>query len=59
MILNEAGIEDNSIFYAQWELNEKNPNTFDGIDSSMFMGIISLIILVSATVILKRNNGRA
>lgn len=59
MILNEAGIEDNSIFYAQWELNEKNPNTFDGIDSSMFMGIISLIILASATVILKRSNGRA
>jgi len=67
MILNEAGIENNSIFYAQWEENSaggagivepdiENPKTSDEIGTSIFMGIISLIGLVGATIYLKKKN---
>lgn len=60
MILNEAGIENNSIYYAQWEKEEENPKTFDGIKNSILIGSISLIILISATIYLtKRNKVRA
>ena len=51
---SEAGIEEDTIFYARWkqtiaggagiaEPDEENPNTFDGIGTSIFMGTISLI----------------
>ena len=60
MILNEAGIENNSIYYAQWEKEEENPKTFDGIKNSILIGSISLIILISAIIYLtKRNKVRA
>lgn len=35
---------------------EENPKTFDGIGSSIFMGTISLIGLVGATIYLKKKN---
>ena len=41
------------------ELEDENPNTFDGIGSSIFMLIISLIGLVWATIYLKKNKIRA
>jgi len=36
------------------KLAEENPKTFDGIISSILMGTISLIGLVSATIYLKK-----
>lgn len=52
MILNEAGIENNSVFYAQWEenidLQEEiiNPNTeYDG-NSGLIIFVISFIVLL-------------
>lgn len=62
---SEAGIEEDTIFYARWEKNsgggvpepeEENPKTFDGIGTSIFMGIISLIGLSGATIYLRRKN---
>ena len=51
---SEAGIEEDTVLYARWELEEENPKTFDGIGISIFMGTISLIGLVGATIYLKR-----
>ena len=68
---SEAGIEEDTIFYARWkqtsgggagiaEPEEENPKTFDGIRASIFMGTISLIGLVGATIyLLKKNKVRA
>ena len=67
---SEAGIEEDTIFYARWEKNssgggvpepeEENPKTFDGIGTSIFMGIISLIGLSGATIyLIKKNKVRA
>lgn len=64
---SEAGIEEDTIFYARWqessvggpgiaEPDEENPNTFDGIGTSIFMGIISLIGLVGTTIYLRKQN---
>jgi len=64
---SEAGIEEDTTFYARWEKNssggagtadidEENPKTFDGIGTSIFMGIISLIGLVGTTLYLKKKN---
>lgn len=68
---SEAGIEEDTIFYARWkqtsgggagtaEPEEENPETFDGIGTSIFMGTISLIGLVGVTIyLLKKNKVRA
>ena len=68
---SEAGIEEDTIFYARWkktssggtgtaEPEEENPKTFDGIGTSIFIGTISLIGLVGATIyLLKKNKVRA
>lgn len=56
MILNEAGIDRNMTFYAQWELEEENPQTFDSIGNSILIGAISLIGLVGTTIYLKKRN---
>ena len=64
---SEAGIEEDTIFYARWketsaggagiaEQDEENPNTFDGIGTSIFMGTISLIGFIGATIYLKKKN---
>ena len=64
---SEAGIEEDTIFYARWEENStggsgtaepdvENPKTFDGIGTSIFMGTISLIGLVGTTIYLKKKN---
>lgn len=53
---SEAGIESDMIFYARWEKVEANPKTFDGIGTSIFMGTISLIGLIGATIYLKKKN---
>lgn len=64
---SEAGIEEDTIFYARWqessvggpgiaEPDEENPNTFDAIGKSIFMGIISLIGLVGTTIYLRKQN---
>lgn len=62
---SEAGIEEDTTFYAKWEENstttpsipeEENPKTFDGIGSSIIMGTISLIGLVGTTIYLKKKN---
>ena len=51
---SEAGIEEDTTFYAKWELLEENPKTFDGIGNSIAMVIISLIGLVGATIYLRK-----
>lgn len=65
LILAESGIDSDMTFYAQWEETtsiapgepeEENPKTFDGIGTSIFMGTISLIGLVGATIYLKRKS---
>ena len=56
MILNEAGIDRNMTFYAQWEKEEKVPQTFDGITNSVLVATISLIGLVSAIYFQKKQN---
>lgn len=64
---SEAGIEEDTTFYARWEKNssggvgtsepeEENPKTFDGIGTSIFMGTISLIGLVGAIIYLRKEN---
>ena len=64
---SEAGIEEDTTFYARWEKNpsggvgtsepeEENPKTFDGIETSIFMGTISLIGLAGATIYLRKKN---
>ena len=75
---SEAGIEEDTTFYAKWEENsaiapsipeeknppspsiseEENPKTFDSIGTSIFMGIISFIGLIGATIYLKRKKAR-
>ena len=52
MILNEAGIDNNAVFYAQWEKDITNPQTFDDIGNNILMGTISLIGLIGTTVYL-------
>ena len=69
LILAESGIDSDMTFYAQWEETtsiapgepvEGNPKTFDGIGTSIFMGIISLIGLSGATIyLIKKNKVRA
>ena len=54
MILDEAGIDNNSVFYAQWEKDVKNPETFDGIGSSIVISIISLLGIISTILYLKK-----
>ena len=64
---SEAGIEEDITFYAKWQESsagggqpgiseEENPKTFDEIGNSIFMGTISLIGLVGATIYLKKRN---
>jgi len=53
---SETGIEEDTTFYAKWEFDGENPKTFDGIGTSIFMGTISLIGLVSGTIYLKKRN---
>lgn len=62
---SEAGFEEDTTFYAKWEETStgtttnpdvENPKTFDSIGSSIFMGTISLIGLVGATIYLKKRN---
>ena len=53
---SEAGIEEDTILYARWEVEEENPKTFDEIGTSIFMGTISLIGLIGATIYLKKRN---
>lgn len=62
---SEAGIEEDTIFYARWkktsgggvpEPEEENPKTFDGIGTSIFMVIISLIGVSGAIIYLRRKN---
>jgi len=65
---SEAGIEEDTIFYARWkeisggavvtEPEEENPKTFDGIGTSIYMGTISLIGLIGATIYLRRKKVR-
>ena len=54
---SEAGIDSDMTFYARWEKieTEENPKTYDGIVTSIFMGTISLIGLVGASLYLKNN----
>lgn len=53
---SEAGIEEDTVLYARWEFEEENPKTFDGIETTIFMGTVSLIGLVAATIYLKKKN---
>lgn len=53
---SEAGIEEDTTFYAKWELVEENPKTFDGIGTNIFMGIISLMGIVGATIYFRKRN---
>lgn len=53
---SEAGIEEDTILYARWEVEEENPKTFDEIETSIFIGTISLIGLIGATIYLKKRN---
>ena len=67
----EAGIEEDTTFYARWQANstgapgtaepdEEVPNTLDKIEKTIFIGIISLIGLVGATIyLIKKNKVRA
>lgn len=62
---SEAGIEGNTVFYARWEkssggsgvsdLDAENPKTFDGIKTTIFMGIFSLIGLIGVIIFLNKN----
>lgn len=65
MILNEAGIDNDMTFYAQWEKTavfvpsnpeEENPQTFDKIENNIIMGTMALIGLVGVTIYLKKRN---
>ena len=65
LILAESGIDSDMTFYAQWEETtsiapgepeEENPKTFDGIGTSIFMVIISLIGVSGATIYLRRKS---
>ena len=63
---SEAGIEEDMTFYARWKQTsssgagtaepEENPKTFDGIGTSMFMGIISLTGLVGSIIYIRKKN---
>ena len=53
MILNEAGIDSDMTFYAQWKLAEEVPQTFDTVGNSILIGIISLIGLFICLMCLK------
>ena len=54
MILNEAGIDNNSIYYAQWEKVEEVPKTFDKSGLSIIIASLSLLSLVGASLYLKK-----
>ena len=54
--LAEAGIDNDLTFYAQWKKEEENPKTFDKIESSIFIGIVSLIGVVGTIIYLKRRS---
>ena len=63
---SEAGIEEDTIFYARWKQTsssgagtaetEENPKTFDGIGTSMFIGIVSLTGLVGSIIYIRKKN---
>ena len=38
------------------ELEDENPNTYDSISNSVITGIIALIVLIGATIYLKRKS---
>ena len=70
MILNESGIDRDMTFYARWEENsvggagtaepeEENPNTYDGIESTILVSLLSFIGLVSISLYIKKDKGRA
>lgn len=67
---SEAGIEEDTIFYARWEENsdggagttesdEENPNTLDSIRYSIIMIILSIIGFIIATIYLNKNKEKA
>lgn len=53
---SEAGIEEDTTFYAKWELIEEVPKTIDNITSSIIIGTISLMGLVGATIYFRKRN---
>lgn len=75
MILNEAGIDSDMTFYAQWEEDEsilqeiedlqgtekiKNPDTGDNIMLFVGIGIVSLIGIIGVSIyLMKKNRKRA
>lgn len=59
MILNEAGIDNNSTFYAQWEKLSsipQVPQTFDGISKYILISLVTLISMFTITVYLKKES---
>lgn len=56
MLLNEAGIDRDMTFYAQWEKELVNPKTLDNIEISVFIGIFSLIGLIGSALYLNKIN---
>lgn len=57
--LAEAGIDNDMTFYARWEKQEKVPQTYDGIDKSILIAIISFCILICALLLFKIKSKRA
>ncbi len=56
MILNESGVDGDMTFYAQWDIDEENPETLDSIDGSILSGTLSLIGLIVTIIYLKNRN---
>ena len=59
MILNEAGIDNNSTFYAQWEKVSsipQVPQTFDGISKYIIISLVTLISMFTISVYLKKES---
>lgn len=55
VINSETGVEKDTTFYALWETEIENPNTFDGIESCIFTATISLIGLISTIICFRKN----
>lgn len=53
---SEAGIEEDTTFYARWEVKSENPVTSDGLITYIFMAMVSFIGLLATTTIWKKNN---
>ena len=60
---SEAGIEEDTIFYARWkktsgggvpEPEEENPKTFDGITLTLVISAISIISLIGISLYFKK-----